>query len=246
DLQNRLKRMGYSVPSIASSGEEAIKKAKENRPDIVLMDIVLQGDMDGIEAAEKIRSLFDIPVIYLTAYSDESILQRAKIAEPFGYIIKPFRERDLQVNLEIALHKHEIDRKIRDSERWLAAAINSIGDAVIATDSKGIIKIMNPIAEALTGWKMESAMKKSLAEVFKVKSEKTGKQVEDPIKKAFKEGIFYGLAEKTIMITREGMEIPVDIIGSAIKDSRDNNIGAVVVFYDILERRRIENSLKET
>ena len=136
-----------------------------------------------------------------------------------------------------------MEKKIKESERWLAAVINSIGDAVIATDSGGIIKLMNPIAEALTGWKLENALEKSLKDIFKVKCEETGKQVEDPITKILREGSFYGLAEKTMLVTREGMEIPVDIIGSGIKDNGGNIIGAVIVFYDILERRRIEDSL---
>src|SRR3989304_8259393 len=89
DMQRKLKKMGYVVPAIASSGEEAIRKIKENIPDLILMDIVIHGNMDGIETAGQIHSLFDIPVVYLTAYADEKTLQRAKITQPFGYLIKP-------------------------------------------------------------------------------------------------------------------------------------------------------------
>ena len=146
-LMRKLKAMGYAVPAIVSSGEEAIKKVKENNPDLILMDIVIHGKMDGIETAAQIHSLFDIPIVYLTAYADEKTLERAKITEPFGYLIKPFKERELQITIETALYKHKMEKKLRDSERslreknqWLLAVIESIGDAVIATDPEGKIQ----------------------------------------------------------------------------------------------------------
>jgi CheY-like chemotaxis protein len=115
------------------------------------MDIVIHGGMDGIETAGKIRSFFDIPVVFLTAYADEKTLERAKITEPFGYLIKPFKERELHVTIEIALYKHEMEKKLKEKNQWLVSVIESIGDAVIATDPDGTIRLMNPIAEALTG-----------------------------------------------------------------------------------------------
>ena len=111
DIKNTLGLLGYFVVAVASSGEEAIEKAIETHPDLVLMDIVLEGDMDGVEAAEQIRDRFDIPVVYLTAYSDDKTLQRAKITEPYGYILKPFQERELYTTIEMALYKHKIERK---------------------------------------------------------------------------------------------------------------------------------------
>jgi PAS domain S-box-containing protein len=243
-IRKSLQSLGYSVPSVASSGEKAIKMVEEKSPDLVLMDIVLHGEMDGIEAAKEIRSRFNIPVVYLTAYSDEKILKRAKITEPFGYIIKPFTERDLRINIEIALYKQKMEMELKERELWLTAILKSLGEGVIATDKKGIIKIMNPFAEALTGWKREDALGKPLTTVFNIISEETDKQVENPIKKAIREDSFYGLADRTVLITKEGLKIPVDIIGSTIKDDRDNIIGIVVSFYDIIERNRIDEKLK--
>jgi len=109
-VQRRLKNLGYNVPVIVSSGEEAIKKVKENNPDMVLMDINLNHEMDGIEAASKIHSFSDIPIIYLTAYSDEKTLERAKITEPYAYIVKPIKERELHINIEIAFFKYKIQK----------------------------------------------------------------------------------------------------------------------------------------
>ncbi len=106
NLQELLERLGYTVPALVATGEEAIEKAGEMKPDLVLMDIVLKGGMDGIEAADLIRTRFKIPVVYLTAYADDKTVQRAKITEPYGYVVKPLEERDLHVTLEIALYMY--------------------------------------------------------------------------------------------------------------------------------------------
>ena len=116
DLQDTLERLGYAVPAVASSGEEAVEKAAETHPDLVLMDIVLKGAMDGVEAADQIRSHFDIPVVYLTANSDEDILERAKITEPFGYILKPFQDRELHATVAMALHRYKAEKALQKSE----------------------------------------------------------------------------------------------------------------------------------
>tara|TARA_B100000959_G_scaffold287241_1_gene370402 strand:- start:5072 stop:5743 length:672 start_codon:yes stop_codon:yes gene_type:complete len=119
DIKDNLENLGYEISAIATSGEKAVKKAGEGKTDLVLMDIVLKGEMDGIEAAEIIRSRFDLPVIFLTAYRDPKILERAKISEPFGYLIKPFEANELHSNVEIALYKHkiEIEKKKAGEER---------------------------------------------------------------------------------------------------------------------------------
>jgi signal transduction histidine kinase len=141
DLRTRLRNLGYTVPAFASSGEEAVRKAAELRPDLVLMDIRLKADMDGIEAAEAIRSRFDIPVVYLTAYTDEDTLQRARLTEPFGYLLKPFEERELHTTIGMALHKHKSEVALRESERRLRLysrrleTLHEMDKAMLAADS---------------------------------------------------------------------------------------------------------------
>src|SRR5574341_995615 len=189
DIRRSLQNMGYTVTSVANSGDMAIKKVEEGKPDLVLMDIVLKGKMDGIEAANHIRSRFNIPIVYLTAYSDEKILERAKITQPFGYIIKPFRERDLKINIEIALYKHKIETRLKESKSWFSTTLKSIGDAVIAADSKGCVVFMNPVARLLTGWDLKDAMGKPLNEVYKAVNEETGEQIENHIMSMIREGI---------------------------------------------------------
>lgn len=110
-IKRMLKGLGYTVTGVASSGEDAISKAESTFPDLVLMDIMLKGELDGVEAAKEIKARFGMPVVYLTAYSDSNILERAKKTGPFGYIVKPFDEKDLHSNIEIALHRYRKEKE---------------------------------------------------------------------------------------------------------------------------------------
>jgi PAS domain S-box-containing protein len=242
EIQERLMGFGY-IAVIASSGNEAIKKADEFHPDIILMDIMLKGGMDGIEAAGRIKESMDIPIIYLTAYSDETTIERAKSTQPSGYLIKPFQARELNVSLDIALYKHDVERRLKESERWLNATLNSIGDAVITTDGKGIIKLINPYAEALTGWRHEYAVGRQLEEVFSVICAKTGEKAGDPLNKLVREGNFFGLAEDTFLLSKNGNRMPVEVIGYPILGDQNKLAGSVIVFYDITERKKIEEKM---
>ena len=245
DIKNRLELLGYTIPAIASTGEEAIKITEQTCPDLILMDIMLGDGIDGIEAAEHIHKRIDIPIIFLSAYADEEILLRAKITKPFGYILKPFEERELHSAIEIGIYNHNLEKELKESKKWLHAALNSIGDAVIATDNKGMIKLINPYAEALTGWKKEEALNKPLGTIFKIINGDTGEKADDPRAKVYREGTFYGLAYNTLLVGKNGKEIPVDIIGSPIKDDMDNLIGIILTFYDIIERKQLEANIKK-
>ena len=245
DLQQILIRMGYFVSDIASTGKEAIKKAGETCPDLVLMDIMLHGEIDGTKAAGQIRDRFDIPVIYLTAYANEDTLQRAKVAEPYGYIIKPFNERDLHIAIDMALYKHDAERKLKESKKWFATTLSSIGDAVITTDKNGLITFMNPVAEKLTGWKMEEILNNKLTEVFNILNMHSRKPVENPVTKVLLEGSTVSLANHTLFIARDGTEIPIDGHAAPIKDDKENIVGVVFVFRDITERYQAEKALRK-
>jgi PAS domain S-box-containing protein len=242
DVKKRLESSGYTVVALASSGEEAIRKATELRPDLVLMDIRLRGEMDGVEAAEWIGAHLDIPVVYLTAYADEATLQRAKITEPFGYLLKPFEERTLHSTVEMALYRHKMERRVKESERWLATTLKSIGDAVIATDPQGCVRSMNPIAEALTGWKLEDALGMDLPDVFQVR-EGIGSPTENLARKALKDGAVLDITNH-VLIAREGTEVIIDGNAAPIEDERGRITGAVLVFRDVTERVRLEECLQ--
>ncbi len=246
DVENMLRRIGYDVPAVVSSGEKAIEKTAQVSPDLVLMDIMLKGDMDGVEAAEQIRSRFYIPVVYVTAYADDGTLQRAKVTEPFGYIIKPFQERELHTTIEMALYRHKMERKLKESEQWLSTTLRSIGDAVIATDTEGCVTFMNLVAQALTGWSQEEATGKPLRIVFNIVDERTGEAVEDPVAKVIQGGEIIELANHTLLIARNGTRLPIDDSAAPIRDDNGNLIGVVLVFRDTTERKRAGEALRES
>lgn len=143
DIQQSLKKLGYNIVGAAATGEKAIELANEHRPDLVLMDIMLKGDMSGIEAADKIKEKLKIPVIYLTAYADENTLSKAKVTEPYGYIIKPFKEIDLHTSIEMALYKHSKEREIIKERDFLYALVESKEDdgVIFVKSNSRLVKV---------------------------------------------------------------------------------------------------------
>ena len=246
DIQRSLKNIGYNVSAVVSSGKDALEQVQTDQPDLVLMDIVLRGSMSGIEAAEKIRSFFHIPVVYLTAYADDDTLARAKLTEPFGYILKPFNDRELHSTIEMALYKHIIDKRLRESEAWFSTTLRSIGDGVIATDKKGYIKFMNSVAEDLTGWNQKEAADKNLKDVLKLVSSLTWKPIGSPVSRVLKGGGIVELSENLALIKRDGSNIPIDDSAAPIKGDRGNIIGVVLIIKDATERKQAEEALQMT
>lgn len=246
DIQNTLKKLGYSVPAIASSGEKALKKVAEVQPDLVLMDIVLKGKMDGVQTADKIREEFKIPVVYLTAHADDNTLKRAKITEPYGYLTKPFQERELHSTIQMALYREAMEKRLRESEQWLATTLNSIGEGVVATDEKGLITFINPVAEWLIGCKHDEVLKKPIEEVIKIINEDTGKPVKDLISKVLQRDKIVSLAKNPILIANDGSKIPITNSCAPIIDDNKEIIGIVIVFQDISKRKRAEQELQDS
>lgn len=150
-LEKRLSTMGYEIVGVASSGKESVHMARKLKPDLVLMDIVMPGKMDGIDAASKIRSELDIPIIFLTAFADEANINRAKRAEPFGYIVKPFHEEEVRASIEVALHKRTGEKRLRENDTLYHAIMREAFDPIIITDDRGSILETNKRAEQLLG-----------------------------------------------------------------------------------------------
>jgi len=232
DIKDGLKSLGYEVPAVVHSGEEAVKKAEELQLDLILMDIKLEGEMDGIEAAREIKKHLDIPVIYLTAYSDESTVERAKKTEPSGYILKepsgivykPFKESELHSIIELTLYRHEIEK---NHDQWLSAMLECINEALIATDENGRIKFMNQIAEDLTGWIHEDAVNMELAEVFQIQNEEFNNSSELNL------GVNEWFLDRVMLNDKKGTKIPVSANLNHIKDNKGNINGMTLVFRDI-------------
>jgi DNA-binding LytR/AlgR family response regulator len=129
DIQNSLIKLGYNVVGIANNGPEAIKQITQSKPDLVLMDIMIKGPMTGIEVTEKLKETMNLPVIYLTAYADEATLSKAKITEPYGYILKPFKEIDLHSSIEMSAYKHKKDTELKKQRDFLYSLVENKDDA---------------------------------------------------------------------------------------------------------------------
>lgn len=246
DLKNQLTSLGYEVVGSTPLAEEAITLTKALKPDLILMDIRLQGAMDGITAAENIRKSCKLPVVYLTANADDATLKRALVTEPFGYILKPFEERELKTVIEMALYKHRAERRLQESEQRFSTTLNSIGDAVIATDEKSIVTFLNPIACALTEWPLSLALGKPLTEVFQIINHFTRQPVNNPVTLVLSHGQIVGLANNTILISRSGREIPIDDCAAPIRDDEGNCTGVVLVFRDVTEKKKAEEQIQKS
>lgn len=245
DLQQRLSRLGYEVVGAADTAADAIQQATAARPDVALMDIMLHGRPEGIDAAEHLKRQLDIPVIYLTAHTDSATLQKAKLTDPSGYIVKPFEERQLQAAIELAPHRHAMERKVRLVAHWLKATLTSIGDAIIVTNINAEVLLLNPAAEALTGWKMSEAVGKPFHEVLRLVAAKTREPVEDPAICALRYGELIRLAPDTLLIRRDGQERHVNDSAAPIIDETGNTLGAVVVLTDATDIAAARKGLED-
>ncbi|NEO31425.1 MAG: response regulator [Symploca sp. SIO3C6] len=245
-IAEQLDELGYIVTEIVSSGTEAIASALRNPPNLVLMDIRLQaGDIDGITAASRIREKLKLPVVYLSAYSDDATLERAKLTEPFGYILKPFKEGDLRVTIETALHKHRRESQLVEQKQLLETILHSAADAVVATDQTGAIKYMNPAAEKLTGWSFSEAHDQSIVEVVKFVNEITGEFTDNPAMRVLQEGRVLYLDQHMALVARDTTHSHVtDSASPMTKDTGEIN-GVVVILADLSQRQQMQFSEKE-
>lgn len=240
DIEARLERLGYEVPAIVHSGEEALEKALELHPDLVLMDIRLRGSLDGIEAAEQMRARCDVPVAYLTAYADDATLSRAMRTGPFGYIVKPFEERELHSTIETALERHRLEKEVTEGRRWLETILRAAGDAIIATDRDGLVRFMNPSAEAVTGWSRAQASGKELTQVLQL-SWPAGRATFEP--RAARPGTTP--TNRALLVARDGREVPIEETAAIARDDAGGITGFVWAFREIGDRVREEERLAE-
>lgn len=234
-IQEALENMGHIVVASIASGQKAIEIAAKNQLDLVFMDISLKGTVDGIEAAQEIRTRFNIPVIYLTAYADEQTLERALATNPLGYLIKPFQEKELQTTLEVALQRHKLEIYLEQQKEWFFTTLNSIDNPTITTDCKGYINFINPAAVALIGWSEQEVLGKNATEIFSFIDVATNQKIESPLLRAIKEDITLSLPEYCLLQTKDGIAKPITDTVSPLKNSNGEIIGSVLVFQDLSE-----------
>lgn len=243
-IRQILEAQGYQVIAAVPSGEQAVDLAVAERPDLILMDVVLKGEMDGTAAAERIRSIVDIPVVYLTAYADDETLRRARATAPFGYLIKPFEERELCSTIDMALYRAEMERREKERREWLNTAMNSIMDALVAADTSGRITFMNAAAEEIIGWNRHEAVGADAAEIFAIRSEAAPALVENPVRSVLRDRSAVALPDGTILITRSGEEVSIEGHAAPIIPEDGALIGAIVAFRDITLRKQAEAELQ--
>ncbi|MGD2072953.1 MAG: PAS domain S-box protein, partial [Candidatus Thorarchaeota archaeon] len=239
DIRDHLENIGYEVCGIVSSGNQAIKKTKKLRPDLVLMDIVLKGDMDGIEAAEHIRSTYDIPIVYLTAYSDDETLQRAITTYPYGYLLKPFEEKELQITLEMALYRHDIEKKVKEAEARYKALFDRSLYAVYVHDMEGNIIDANQTALDLLGYERDDLSSLNIFSLMVPQQKEKALEILNEIKNTGtqKESALFKLIKKN------GSHVWVDVEASLIYKN-EKPFGVQGIVRDITEKRRAEIQLK--
>jgi PAS domain S-box-containing protein len=228
DLVSTLRRLGYVVDNAVASGEEAITAAAASHPDLVLMDIRLAGKMDGIAAAESITRSQGAPIIFLTAHSDDDTLRRAKAVEPYSYLVKPFRAADLRCAIEVTLHRHASQRRLREQEAWLRATLNSIHEGVVTTDATDVVQFLNPVAETLTGWSATDAYQRKLNQIVQLVSDTTGVAIE------FDEDL---TQHEHALKHRQGGQRAVESSAAVIRTELGTTLGRVIVLRDVTERR---------
>jgi CheY-like chemotaxis protein len=231
-IEKNLIDLGYAVVGLVATGEEAIAKVGSERPDLVLMDIQLLGEMDGITASEKIRAAFNIPVIFLTALSDKQTFDRALVTAPYGYIIKPFSQNTLSATIRVALNKKQADQKITDLHSWLDSTMSSLPEGIITINAAGKIVLVNPSAELMTGWTNSEAFEQPLDTVLTFIDPISGQSFHYYLTPIIREGIIGTIPNDSFVLSKSMARILIeDSFASPIRDNRGEISGAVIVLY---------------
>jgi PAS domain S-box-containing protein len=230
DLSDLLIALGYGVVASVSNGPDAIALAEETQPDLALMDIQIKGVMDGAETARILRERFNIAVVFLTAHADARTVSHAKLAEPLGYIVKPFQVGELHASIEIALQKHGVDLKSFGASELFASTLRAIPDGVISVGRNESITFLNPAAEDWTGWSAPEAVGRQVSEVFRLMDAATGEEAETPLWRVLGNGSVDELGEGFLLMHRNGDRRVIAGSIAPLRDHQGHVSGAVVVF----------------
>lgn len=243
DIQQQLLELGYQPAGHASTGEDGIARAREDRPDLVLMDIQLGGELDGIAAAQAIRSELQLPVVFLTAFAADDVIARAKLTEPFGYILKPFSERELRTVIEMALYKHRAEMTLRDAKEHTQAILDNVVDAVITINARGIMQSFNAAAIQMFGYTASEALGHNISLLMPSPHRE---QHDDYLRHYEQTGQARVMGYKRQL---EGRRKDLSVFPISLAVSKISVAGKttyVGLISDITERTRIEAALRET
>ncbi|WP_310489106.1 response regulator, partial [Chamaesiphon sp. VAR_69_metabat_338] len=245
DIKEALEKLGHTVVDLAISGAEAIQSVANDRPDLVLMDIRLEGEMDGIVAGAEIYHRCKIPVVYLTAHADEFTLERATKTDPFGYIIKPFQSQSLQSTIKVALQRHQSEVRAQTAQISLGNTLENIGSGIIVNDRQGLVTYINAVAQTLTGWGSTDAVGVSVDRIFCLIWETDGTPIENPSLRAMRLNESVKSPDRCWLVATDKSEVPVADSATPIVKPDGEVIGSIIVFQDSTEQLTTEVELWE-
>jgi two-component system cell cycle sensor histidine kinase/response regulator CckA len=242
DISKRLEALGHQVVAAVGNSKEALENACG--ADIVLMDVRIDGPVDGIDTAARIREQFHLPVIFLTAHGDRATIERAKVTGPFGYIVKPIAHASLNSTIEITVYKHKLERELEEREALLRTTLGSVADAVVVTDHLSRVLMLNEAAENLTGWTHPEAEGQPVLRVLRLVDVESGELAEDPVPLVILRDAVLPFDRSWQLVSRggrqmmiEGSAVPVKVSGIAL--------GTVITFRDVSVRLWEEKQLRQ-
>lgn len=241
EMRHKLESMGYDVSAIVSSGEEAVRKAEELHPDLVLMDIILQGEMDGVEAAGQIKNRFDIPVVYVTANVSDARLEDITRSEPFGCLFKPFGDMELHAAVKMALYKYEMEKKLKESELMLRLITENMNDLVFMIDLNGNVQYTAPSIKGILGYEIEERIGRPSFEIVHPED------IEN-VMAIFANAIATstpGKAEYRVKHA-DGHYLWVEAIGNFVFDDDGQAVGGILNIRDITDRKQAEEKMRKS
>ncbi|MFC1836937.1 PAS domain S-box protein [Thermodesulfobacteriota bacterium] len=240
DLEDILTQAGHEVVGLIDSGEDAAETAEETRPDLALIDIKLRGKVDGIDAARAMRSRLDIAIVYITAYHDDDLFERAKATQPYGYLSKPLSPHDLLRTVEMALYKHEMERRLRKSEERYRRLVETMNDGLAMMDTDGVITYANQRFGEMLGYSIDELIGRPAMTLHD--EENRNKLEEQLAKRKRGETTTYELN----FLGKQGQEVTAIISARPVFDDDGNLSGSFAVFTDITERKKAERALSES
>ncbi len=243
EIEKILRSLGYDLVATVATGEDAVVTARATPVDLALVDIRLAGALDGIETAIALRDATGVPTVFVTAHADFKTVDRAKAAEPVGYVLKPIDRAELRVVIELGLHKHALGAKLRERERWFSTTLRSIGDGVLAVDTRGRVTFMNAEAERVLGAASSALEGRQLDGLGAFYLSGGDARVESPVSLALRTRDVAALGASATLLTEDGRETPLDGSAAPILDEDGSSLGAVLVFKDVTERRALESRL---
>ena len=243
DIATRLVALGHQVVATVATADEAVEQAAG--ADVVLMDIRIDGQRDGIAAAQEVRARHHVPVVFLTAHADRATLERAKSADPFGYITKPLGPASLHTSIEMAVYKHRMERQLEEQEAWHRTTLASVAEAIVVADPFGRVRTLNRAAEVFSGWTAAQAIGQRMEAVVRLVEEESGNDLGDPAPLAILRGAPVPLDHGLRLISRGGREMAVEGTVAPVRSPSETLLGVVLTLRDVSTRRWEERHLRQ-